>query len=54
MEQTVVMSHSLYANTPQDNELSWEYIDTYSPIVEQKFIEGGYRLAQILNDIFGC
>jgi hypothetical protein len=52
MEQTVVLSHVLYADTPQDEELSWGYLDEYSPIVEQKFIEAGYRLARILNDIF--
>jgi hypothetical protein len=52
MEQTVEMSHTLYADTPQNEELSWGYIDRYSPVVEQKFMEGGYRLARILNEIF--
>jgi hypothetical protein len=54
MEQTITLSHLLYADTPQDKPLSWPYINRYSPLVEQKFMEGGYRLARILNDIFGC
>ncbi len=54
MEQTVALSHMLYADTPQDKPLSWEYVNEYSPVVEQKFIEAGYRLARILNEIFGC
>ncbi|MDR2894884.1 MAG: S1/P1 nuclease [Alistipes sp.] len=52
MEQTVVLSHMLYAETPQDESLSWGYINRFSPIVEQKFTEAGYRLAGLLNEIF--
>jgi hypothetical protein len=52
MEQTVALSHLLYADTPQDESLDWPYINRYSPLVEQKFVEAGYRLAGILNGIF--
>ncbi|MDR2912513.1 MAG: S1/P1 nuclease [Alistipes sp.] len=52
MEQTVVVSHSLYAGTPQNVSLSWDYINKYAPLVEEKFMEGGYRLAKLLNEIF--
>ncbi len=52
MEQTVVLSHSIYAGTPQDESLSWDYINRFSPLVEEQLLEGGLRLARILNEIF--
>ncbi len=54
MEETVALSHGLYADTPQDEPVSWNYINKYTPLVERKFVEAGYRLAALLNDIFGC
>jgi hypothetical protein len=53
MEQTVALSHSLYADTPEGGSISWPYINKYSPLVEQKFLEAGHRLASLLNQIFG-
>ena len=53
MEETVALSHTLYLDTPQDESLGWDYIDKYSPLVEQKFVEAGYRLARLLNEILG-
>ncbi len=54
MEETVSLAHSIYADTPQYEPVSWEYINKYELLVERKFLEAGHRLARILNDIFGC
>lgn len=53
MEETVRLSHLLYADTPQDEPIGWPYINKYSPLAEQKFLEAGHRLARLLNEIFG-
>ncbi len=53
MEETVKLSHALYADTPQDETLGWGYINKYSPVAEQRFLHAGYRLARLLNEIFG-
>lgn len=52
MEQTVTLSHSIYAATSQDETLSWGYINRFSPLVEEQLLEGGLRLAKILNELF--
>jgi hypothetical protein len=52
MEETVVLAHSLYLDTPQDKPLSWPYINKYAPVVEERFMAAGYRLARLLNEIF--
>jgi hypothetical protein len=52
MEQTAVLSHELYAATPEGENLAWPYINHWSPVVERKFLEAGYRLASLLNAIF--
>jgi hypothetical protein len=31
MEETVVLAHALYADTPRDEPLSWGYINKYAP-----------------------
>jgi hypothetical protein len=52
MEETVALAHALYADTPHDKPLSWDYINKYTPVVEERFLMGGYRLARLLNEIF--
>jgi hypothetical protein len=54
MEQTVALSHMLYIDTPRDQPVSRGYIERHTPLIEQKFVEAGRRLARLLNDIFGC
>jgi len=38
---------------PENNRLSYEYDYKYFPIIEDRLLAGGIRLAGILNDIFG-
>ncbi len=53
MEETVALAHMLYVDTPRGGSVSWPYINKYTPLVERRFLEAGYRLARLLNDIFG-
>jgi hypothetical protein len=53
MEQTVFIRHGIYADTPQEESLSWDYVDRYSPVIESQLLYSGYRLAGLLNEIFG-
>ena len=52
MEQTVTLSHRLYDDTPRGEPVSRAYITRYTPLVEQKFLEAGHRLARLLNELF--
>ncbi len=52
MEQTVVLSHQLYDDTPRGKSVTQAYTARYTPLIEQKFLEAGHRLALILNALF--
>lgn len=43
---------SIYTLTPQDTKISYDYIAQWAPTVEQQFLKGGLRLADLLNSIF--
>lgn len=50
--ETVEISKDIYKNSPENGNLSWDYLHQYTPLVEQQFLKGGYRLASILNELF--
>lgn len=43
----------IYAQTPEGTDISYDYIDRFTPVIEMQFLRGGYRLARLLNDIYG-
>ncbi|MBQ7157782.1 MAG: S1/P1 nuclease [Bacteroidaceae bacterium] len=45
-------SEKIYDATPEGSNLSYEYVRTWTSLIEQQFLNGGLRLAHILNDIF--
>ena len=51
-EETFQVCRLVYANTPEGTNISYDYISDWTPIVEQQFLKGGIRLADILNSIF--
>jgi hypothetical protein len=53
MEETMALSHAIYAGTERDATISWDYINRYSPVAERRLLEAGYRLARLLNELFG-
>lgn len=50
--ETYEICKSVYANTPQDSNISYDYIAEWTPVIEQQFLKGGLRLADVLNSIF--
>lgn len=50
--QSHAYSEEIYKGTPTDVNLSFEYVRTWTPVIERQFLNGGLRLAHILNEIF--
>lgn len=50
--QTHAICVGVYKDTPEGTKISYDYIDRYTPVVEQQFLRGGYRLARLLNEIY--
>ena len=42
----------MYDTTPQGTNISYDYIAEWTPTIEQQFLKGGLRLADVLNSIF--
>jgi len=53
--QTVEASKKIYAYTAgtENPSLSYQYVFDFTPMVEEQLLTAGYRLAWVLNDIFG-
>lgn len=51
-KETYEICKKVYAGTPEDTNISYDYIADWSPVVEQQFLKGGLRLADILNSVF--
>ncbi len=46
------ITKSIYRSTPSEKRIFYEYVDKYTPIIEQQFLYAGLRLANLLNDIY--
>lgn len=50
--QTYEIATRIYDATPEGTKLSYDYVAEWTPVVEQQFLRGGLRLADLLNSIF--
>ncbi|MFI3323093.1 MAG: S1/P1 nuclease [Rikenellaceae bacterium] len=50
--ESVDAAVEIYAATPIDSELSYDYVTQFAPLVERQLLNGGLRLAQVLNDLY--
>lgn len=50
--ETADLCASIYAETPEGTKVSYDYVAKFTPVVEQQFLKGGYRLAMLLNEIY--
>lgn len=50
-KQSYLISKDIYDSTPKGTKASYDYIAAWTPVVEQQFLNGGLRLAFILNSI---
>ena len=51
-KECYLIASDVYNTTPQDTNLSYDYIAKWTPVIEQQFLRGGLRLADLLNSIF--
>ena len=42
----------IYEDSPEGTKISYDYVDKYTPVIEQQLVRGGYRLARLLNEIY--
>ncbi|AQX13577.1 S1/P1 Nuclease [Elizabethkingia meningoseptica] len=50
--ETHKLANNIYANTPAGSNLSYGYGYKYDALLEQQLLNGGLRLAKVLNDLF--
>lgn len=53
-EETFEIAKNVYDSTPEGTKISYDYIAEWTPVIEQQFLRGGIRLADLLNSIFDC
>lgn len=51
-EETYGIVEKVYHSTPEGTDVSYDYIAEWTPVVEDRFLRGGLRLADLLNGIF--
>ncbi|MFQ8807066.1 MAG: S1/P1 nuclease [Alistipes indistinctus] len=52
LTETHAVCEKIYEDTPEDSELSYQYMFDNYPVVEQQLLWAGLRLADILNSIY--
>ena len=52
IEETVVLANNIYEESTTQQNLSYDYVANYTPIIEQQFLKGGLRLAALLEEIY--
>lgn len=50
--QTLAIVSDIYAATPSGARIQYDYINEWTPVIEQQLLLAGLRLASLLNDIF--
>lgn len=52
-EETASAAKELYAASPEGARLGYEYLYTCNDLLERQLLYAGYRLASLLNELFG-
>ncbi len=52
LKQVVEHANHVYRKSPAEARLSYAYVAEFTPVVEEVFLNGGIRLAHILNEIY--
>ena len=52
IEETVLLARDIYATSSTGENLSYDYVAHYAPVVEQQLLKGGIRLATILEELY--
>ena len=51
-EETFNICKQVYATTPEGTKISYDYVSYWTPVIENQFLKGGLRLADVLNSIY--
>lgn len=51
-KESYEIAKEIYAGTPEESTVTYDYIAKWTPVIEQQLLKGGIRLAHILNGIF--
>lgn len=52
IEETVALARDIYERSTTGENLSYDYVAYYAPVIEQQFLKGGIRLAALLEEIY--
>jgi hypothetical protein len=52
IEETVLLARDIYATSSTGENLSYDYVAHYAPVIEQQLLKGGIRLAKILEELY--
>ena len=50
--ETLAVCREVYEATPQEAEISYDYVARFTPVVERQLLRAGLRLARLLNGIY--
>lgn len=50
--ETFAIATAVYDQTPEDYNVSYDYIAKWTPVIEDQLLKGGLRLADVLNGLF--
>lgn len=51
--ETAAAAKELYDSTPEGSNLGYDYLYTHNDLLERQLLNAGYRLAALLNALFG-
>lgn len=52
IEESVALATKVYEMSPAGSNLSYDYVAHFAPIVEQQLLNGGLRLAALLEELY--
>lgn len=52
IEESVALVEDIYNNSPTNQNLSYDYVARYAPVIELQLLKGGLRLAAILEQLY--
>lgn len=51
-KETSLVAQEVYNGTEEEENLSYNYVARWTPVVEQQLLKGGLRLARVLEEIY--
>lgn len=52
LNESHAIAKEVYSASPEKGRLSYDYVAYFAPVIEQRLLAGGLRLAMILNELY--